>query len=137
VEDIVQDAFVSAYDNLKTFREGSAFRPWLYRIVINRCIDRLRQLRHLVDGVDIDLMIDDRERGPLESALMKDEARRINAAVLSLPANLRIIFLLRHMENLSYDDMAKATGLPEGTVKTHLFRARARIREILQEDKRT
>jgi RNA polymerase sigma-70 factor (ECF subfamily) len=89
--------------------------------------------RRLVATDDFDFYAD-KTPGPLETTVVNDQIRRIGDAVAMLPAHLRVIFLLRHMENLSYADLCKVTGLPEGTVKTHLFRARARIREIVQEE---
>ena len=129
----MQDAFVSAYDNLSSFRRGSTFRPWLYKILVNRCIDRLRASQRTSVSEDLDFYADT-SPGPLETTVKNDQIRRISQAVSLLPPNLRIVFLLRHMEDLSYAELSKVTGLPEGTVKTHLFRARARVRDLVKEE---
>lgn len=132
-EDIAQEAFVAAYDKRATFRRGEPFRPWLYRIAVNRCLDRLRAEARRPVSVDITNVSEPSLSGsdPLDVLLTEEGEAHLAAAVAALPPKLRAVFLLRHLEDLSYDEIASAAGVPLGTVKTHLFRARAQLRAAL------
>ena len=134
-EDIAQEAFVSAYDRRATFRRGEPFRPWLYRIAINRCLDRLRAQARRPAPLDITCVPEPILPGsdPLDALLTEEGDARLSEAVAALPPRLRAVFLLRHLDDLSYDEIAAAAGVPLGTVKTHLFRARALLRVSLSE----
>lgn len=132
-EDVAQETFVAAYDRRASFRRGEPFRPWLYRIAVNRCLDRLRARARRPALLDFDSVPEPEEPGgdPLRSILADERDDRLNDAVAALPPKLRAVFLLRHLDDLSYDEIAVATGLPMGTVKTHLFRARTHLRQAL------
>ncbi|MBV9851406.1 MAG: sigma-70 family RNA polymerase sigma factor [Armatimonadetes bacterium] len=135
-EDVAQEAFVAAYDRRASYRRGEPFRPWLYRIALNRCLDRLRaQSRrpslHSWEAVAAEP--EAAEAGPLTALLADEREARLQAAVAALPPKYRAVFLLRHLDDLSYEEIAAATELPLGTVKTHLFRARALLRAALSE----
>ena len=134
-EDVAQEAFVAAYDKRGTFRPGDPFRPWLYRIALNRCLDRLRAQARRPPAADWDAIPEPAQPGadPLGRLLDEERDGRIQAAVAALPPKYRAVFLLRHLDDLSYEEIAAATGLPLGTVKTHLFRARAQLRQALGE----
>lgn len=132
-EDVAQETFVAAYDKRASFRRGEPFRPWLYRIAVNRCLDRLRARRRRPAVADWDSVPEPASRGaePLGVLLTDERDARLQEAVARLPPKLRAVFLLRHLDDLTYDEIAVATGLPMGTVKTHLFRARAHLRQAL------
>ena len=133
-EDVAQEAFVAAYDRRATYRaHGEPFRPWLYRIAVNRCLDRLRAQSRRPALVEIAALPEPlgTEPDPLDALLLGESEARLQEAVAALPPKLRAVFLLRHLDDLSYDEIAAATGLPIGTVKTHLFRARAQLRQAL------
>lgn len=134
-EDIAQEAFVAAYDKRSTFRRGEPFRPWLYRIAVNRCLDRLRATARRPALLDIAAVSEPALIGgdPLEALLTEEGEQRLSEAVAALPPKLRAVFLLRHLDDLSYEEIAAAAGVPLGTVKTHLFRARALLRTSLSE----
>jgi len=134
-EDVAQEAFVAAYDKRLSFRRGEPFRPWLYRIAVNRCLDRLRAQSRRPLLLEIAAVPEPAGEGgdPLEALLTEEGEQRLSAAVAALPPKLRAVFLLRHGDDLSYDEIAAAVGVPLGTVKTHLFRARALLRAALSE----
>ncbi len=135
-EDIAQETFVAAYDKRHTYRRGDPFRPWLYRIALNRCLDRLRarQRRPIPRPWDeVESAAAAASPGPLPRLLTDEREARLQEAVAALPPKLRAVFLLRHLDELSYDEIAVAAALPLGTVKTHLFRARALLREALRD----
>ena len=135
-EDVAQETFLAAYEKRAGYGPGLPFRPWLYRIAINRCLDRLRaETRHGTvlswDAAGEPAAAPGAE--PLNALLTDEGERRLEAAVADLPPKLRAVFLLRHLDDLSYEDIGMATGVPTSTVKTHLFRARALLRAALSE----
>ncbi|MGO8671653.1 MAG: RNA polymerase sigma factor [Capsulimonadaceae bacterium] len=133
-EDIVQDALLAAYRSRATYRRGEPFRPWLYRIAVNRCIDRHRAGQRRPSPAALDSVAEPVAAGdndPLRAVLADERDVRVQSAVEALPPRYRAVFLLRHLDDLSYEEIATATELPVGTVKTQLFRARAQLREAL------
>ncbi|MEO7717745.1 MAG: sigma-70 family RNA polymerase sigma factor, partial [Capsulimonas sp.] len=108
-------------------------RPWLYRITVNRCLDKLRAHGRMPATLVLDAVVDpaDQSDTPLQLLLTEEFQERLQTAVADLPPKYRAVFLLRHLDDLSYDEIAMATELPIGTVKTHLFRARAQLRGTL------
>lgn len=134
-EDIAQDVFVAAYHKRTGFRRGETYRPWLYRIAINRCFDRLRAQQRHPTPVDIDGIAEceSATADPLDHLLADERDYRLQKAVANLPGPYRAVLLLRYLDDLTYDEIAQAMGMPLGTVKTHLFRARALLRQALAE----
>ena len=134
-EDVAQEAFLAAYDKRASFRRGEPFRPWLYRIAVNKCLDRLRTRSRRPVSVEWDSVPETAASGsdPVDLLLTEEGEHLLEAAVAALPPKLRAVFLLRHLDALSYDEIATATGVPTATVKTHLFRARAHLRGALAE----
>ena len=137
-EDIAQEAFVRAWLALPNFRGQAQFRTWLYRIVTNLSCNRRPRLRRELAALG------EGEAGeaPDESALGMDPGATVEAAerraflhqqIDSLPESYRILVMLRFQEELPYEELASVLSLPLGTVKTGLFRARARLREALRE----
>lgn len=133
-EDLVQETFVAAYRARTQYRRGERFRPWLYRIAVNRCIDRQRALGRNPVPVVLDEVVEsvDAGEGPMDALLTDERSARVQAAIAELPPRYRAVFVLRHVDDLSYEEIAVAADLPVGTVKTHLFRARAQLREALK-----
>jgi RNA polymerase sigma-70 factor (ECF subfamily) len=136
-EDIAQDAFIKAYRALANFRGDSAFYTWLYRIAINTAKNavssRGRQMLPLEtqgedgdDGVDLQTRL--QETATPEALAMTDEIRdTVNAAIASLPEDLRTAIVLRELDGLSYEEIAAAMACPVGTVRSRIFRAREAI----------
>jgi RNA polymerase sigma-70 factor, ECF subfamily len=124
-EDIAQEAFVKAYRSLASFRREASFRNWLCRIATGLCIDYLRAHRHERRQRESELNFEPAAPGPEESFVAREE---INQALQQIPANFRTALILRHMEELSYQEMANILKLPLGTVKTNLRRGRAALK---------
>ncbi|MDP2661175.1 MAG: sigma-70 family RNA polymerase sigma factor [Dehalococcoidia bacterium] len=132
-QDLTQEALVRAYAGLKTFRKGERFSPWVYKITANLCISYLRRRKPRVQ-LDEEAPFVDGSLSP-EQALEKKEIRdTVQRAILALPEQYRAVILLRHQQDLPYADIAKTLGLPIGTVKTHLFRAREMLHKILSRE---
>ena len=138
-EDVAQETFIRAYRSLARFRGDSSFKTWLYTIATNAArtgLERRGRRSRVEDG-----SLDD-DAGPLaaadvpagdadaETALVRREA--IDRALATLPPDLRVAVVLRDVEGLDYKEIAAATGAPIGTVESRIFRARRRLRPLLQ-----
>ena len=142
-EDAVQDAYIRAFRSLDAFRGESAVRTWLVRIAANEALMRLRSSRRRAEVIPIDhehgetLMRDvpdDREPGP-ERATLDSEVRRIvERRIDSLPDLYRTVFVMRAVQEMSVEETAEALDLPEATVRTRFFRARALLRGGLENE---
>jgi len=142
-EDVAQEAFVKAYRALPQFRGDSAFYTWLYRIAINTAknavVSRDRSpIEYNVDRENSDESYDiqGRMKDPdtPEGLVLTDEIRTtVNAAIESLPEDLRTAIVLRELEGLSYEEIAAAMDCPVGTVRSRIFRAREAIDRRLRE----
>lgn len=137
-KDIVQEAFLKAYENLETLRNREQFYPWLKKIGINLSLMKLEKNKRFVDMYRSDQEEDDYffnnqtdETNP-EQELLDDELRRyVRKYVDSLPNKLRTVIILREVEDLSYEEIADFLKIPVGTVRSRLFNARQIIKERL------
>lgn len=136
--DATQDAFFSAYRAMSRFRGGS-FRAWLLRIVTNACYDQLRRkkrrptqsLDDLPMEADHTAYLRDPAEQPDEYAERQELNRLLQEAIRRLPPDQRIVLVLSDVQGLNYREIAQATGLALGTVKSRLSRARAKLRDDL------
>ena len=141
-EDIAQEAFIKAYRALPAFRGDSAFYTWLYRIAINTAKNALVANRRRPISYDLDpqdgsqvqahARLADTET-PEALALTEEIRRTVNEAIEALPDDLRLAIVLRELEGLSYEDIAKTMECPVGTVRSRIFRAREAIDRSLRE----
>jgi RNA polymerase sigma-70 factor (ECF subfamily) len=126
-EDIAQETFIRAFDHLDKFDPHRPFRPWLFKIGRNLALNYLssRTGRERIESVDISERWDiGTDAGPEEALEMRERKRDVEMVLNFLPAHFREVLHLRYMEGLEYDGIATALGLPIGTVKTWLFRAK-------------
>ncbi len=136
--DASQDAFLKAFQNLRSFRGESRVSVWLYRLTYNASMDILKKSRRgtLVplpaDEEGAELEIPDPSPTPDEEALRREELEEVRRAMEELDEDKRRILLMREYNGMSYQDIARALGLEEGTVKSRLARARAALAEILK-----
>ena len=131
--DATQEAFFKAYRSLKTFKPGARFSTWIFAITYHACCDRLnRNKRYSNEAFPEDRP--DAGPGPAEMAVATDEARRLRAAIERLPEKYRTVITLYHLQGKQYDEIAEVLGVPMGTVKTHLFRAKDLLRKMLTEN---
>ena len=131
-KDATQDAFLKAYRALRTFRTGAKFSTWIFTIAYHACLDRLAKRRRLSNEELPDHA--DPTPGPAAEAERKDEARRLREAIDALPDKYRAVITLYHLHGKQYDEIATVLGLPMGTVKTHLFRAKELLRKKLNQE---
>ena len=129
-QDITQECFLRAYAALPRFRADQPFAPWISRIVSNLCLNWLeksKRERLTEEGTLEDFPARTSppgETGELQTALQQ--------AILKLPPRHRLVFTLRYLEGHDCREVARITELPEGTVKTYLFRARQQLRKELR-----
>ena len=144
VEDLVQETFVKAFDNLKSYSTNYAFSTWLYRIATNHTIDYLRKKKLQTMSIDEPVKTkegDMRMQLPDESAetdrkiIRKQRQSMVREAIKDLPPKYRRVIEMRHMEEKSYQEIADILDLPLGTVKAHIFRARELLYKSLKDKK--
>lgn len=146
--DVAQEAFVKVYRYIDHFKGDASFYTWLYRITVNICIDVMRKKgstsgREAVE-FDESVKMDMAEANigavgsrlgtnPQKSALRAELAQRITDAIHQIPEAHRKILLLREVEGMSYEDLARTLNIPKGTVMSRLFHARLKMQKILGE----
>lgn len=136
--DLVQETFLRAFGALNSFRQDASFLTWLYKIASNLCIDQLRS-RKAKGALSLDVELEEgrepaaspRNGGPEDSAMRGAVQETVQRAILNLPEKYRIVVVMRHLQDMSVNEIARILDLPTGTVKTHLFRARDMLRERL------
>lgn len=135
-EELVQDAFVRAYNNLEQFRGEAKFGTWFYRILYNLCMTRVTRRRPKVDTLDVhdehvshSLALISEDSSTLERMEETELQEMIALAIENLPEKYKTPVTLFYVQEMSYDEIAEVLKLPVGTVKTNLFRGRSLLRE--------
>ncbi len=142
--EIVQEAFLRAFRNLATFQGSSSFFTWLYRIITNLSIDLMRKPGRQTadfdetrlpaeDAGEVDYPMLGRYEGADPAAVVRrtEIAARLQAALDALPSYHRAVIVMREIEGLSYEDMARALGVSKGTIMSRLFHARQKLQRAL------
>jgi RNA polymerase sigma-70 factor (ECF subfamily) len=134
--DLTQEIFIKVYNSLNRYRAEFKFSTWIYKIAHNAAVDHLRRTatreQSLVlgpEGDTFDLPLESARLSPEQESERKERRGEIEAVVRALPANYRELIILRHSQDLSYEEIVEVTGLPLGTVKNRLFRAREMMRQ--------
>ncbi|GAC1652605.1 MAG: sigma-70 family RNA polymerase sigma factor [Vulcanimicrobiaceae bacterium] len=131
--DVAQESFFKAYRSLKTFKPGAKFSTWIFAITYHACCDRLNRSKRYSNEEFPERA--DAAPGPEETAIAGDEARRLRSAIERLPEKYRTVITLYHLQGKQYDEIAAVLGVPMGTVKTHLFRAKEHLRKLLTDNR--
>lgn len=133
--DLTQEIFIKVYGSLARYRSEFKFSTWIYKIAHNCAVDHLRRNagreRSLVSGIEgdqYDLPIESGGLSPEQESEQKERRLEIELVVRSLPTTYRELIVLRHSQDLTYEEIVDVTGLPLGTVKNRLFRAREMMR---------
>lgn len=143
--DVVQDAFIKVHRHLDRFQGQSSFYTWLYRIVVNLCIDaRRKRTRSRTDQLD-ETLPEDADKAseldvspvrpgvhPLKNVQARQLGVQIQTALDQLTENHRVILLLREVDGLSYEELADMLGISKGTVMSRLFHARQNMQKHLR-----
>ena len=147
-EDVAQEVFVTVWKSIETFRSESRLSTWLFRIAANHAKNRIKYLaRRSTDRGGLDdapegaladvghlgvAATHGHVRGPDAALEAAQRGGALERAIASLDEDQRLVVILRDVEELSYDEIGEITGLPEGTVKSRLHRARLALKEFLQ-----
>jgi len=140
VDDLVQDIFAKAFVALQTYAPEYAFSTWIYKIASNHAIDYLRKkklktvsiYRQTEDG-ESEMELPDTTYQP-DRHILEDQRRTlISEAIASLPEKYHRVIVMRHQQEMAYEDIAESLNLPLGTVKAHIFRAREMLNKFLRE----
>jgi RNA polymerase sigma-70 factor (ECF subfamily) len=143
-EDLAQEVFVTVFKTVDGFRSESKFSTWLLRIAANHCKNRIKYLsRRRTEGAGLDDMPEekmaDEGRAPMQGHIDAPDVlleaaeleRLMQQAIETLDEDHRLLIVLRDVEELSYEEIGEVSGLPEGTIKSRLHRARMSIKEYL------
>jgi RNA polymerase sigma-70 factor (ECF subfamily) len=143
-EDLSQETFVKVLNAIDSYRPEHKFSSWIFKIANNAAIDHLR--RRELDTLSLDgapdavtpdrqeataLQVGDRTESPLEELEARELGNQIERAIARLRPEYRSCIMLRHIEGRPYEEIADILGLPLGTVKTYIHRARGELRELL------
>jgi RNA polymerase sigma-70 factor (ECF subfamily) len=145
-DDLVQETFIAMFRGLPKFRGDSKLSTWIYRIAINLCKNRSKYLRvrHAAQQDELEAVAETTALGqgrganvaqiarPDEAMAGKQVEHIVQQAILQLEPSFRECLVLRDVEDLSYEEIGAITGLPEGTVKSRIHRARAQLKEIVE-----
>ena len=132
--DCAQEAFIRAYRALHQYDPTLPFGPWIYRITTNASLNHVQRWHARETPVDdLPERPAETDLGPEATAVRREEVAEVVAAMADLPSAYRAALTLRHMQQLSYQEVADALEIPLGTVKTHLHRARAALKVRLAE----
>ncbi len=141
-EDISQEVFIRVYKSLYNFNPNYKFSTWLYQMTLNLCRDRFRKGKissvsldaplNKDDQKDLSSLISDNENDPEEIFIEVEQTNFINDLITSLPFKYREVIILRHLKDLSYDEMSKILNISLGSVKSRLFRARELLKNKLK-----
>jgi RNA polymerase sigma-70 factor, ECF subfamily len=139
--DFAQDVFLKAYASLDSYRPSFKFSTWLFKIASNHIIDHWRKKR--ISSVSLDqpfdddepsrrIQVEDREPSVARKYELAEVRVRIEEALKDIPEGLRELFVLRHINEFSYEEIADIKGLPVGTVKNRVFQAKESLRRRLE-----
>lgn len=147
-EEICQDVFLKIYQNLKNFQFQSKLSTWISKIAYNTCINYLKKKKALLyddltlhENGSFDSSSDNKQNGsillkgefplPDEATISNEISEMLYRELNQLPVNYRTIITLYHLDNLNYEEISEITGIPMGTVKSHLYRARKLLKDKL------
>ncbi len=139
-EDLAQESFMKVFAMLERYNPSYAFSSWLFKITSNLCIDSIRKRK--LDTLPLDQPIqsaagefsrqyESREDDPEKTMIGREKMERLKEAIESLPPHYRIMILLRHQQDLSYEEIAETLEVPLGTVKARIHRAREMLKNRL------
>ncbi len=138
--DVTQEVFIKVYNSLSKYSSEYKFSTWLYRIAHNAAIDHMRRNSVVAMSIEAEnadgtfqFQIESGRPSPEQDHERSEWRNEIDAVIKCLPPGYRDLIVLRHSRDLSYDEIAEVTGLPLGTVKNRLFRAREMMRQMFVE----
>jgi RNA polymerase sigma factor (sigma-70 family) len=142
VHDLVQEAFVKAFGSLESYSPAYAFSTWLYRIATNHTIDYIRKKKLPTFSIDkpvqtkdgqLQMELPDTTYRPDRAIVTGQRNAILKEAIDALPKKYHRVIVMRHQQEMTYDEIATELDLPLGTVKAHIFRARALLNKALRD----
>jgi RNA polymerase sigma-70 factor, ECF subfamily len=135
--EITQEAFLAAWQGLSSFRGEACFATWLYRIAYHCCLrqlERRKRERALQAAIQAEQILDQVNKAKQTEDMLelRDRQAIVREQLEKLPTMYRVVLILRHRQDMTYEEMADILTVPVGTIKTHLFRARHLLKERLQ-----
>jgi len=131
-EDLVQETYLKALRGFESFRAGSNFRAWIYRILRNTFLTSRSGLRAQATAVPVEEDAFVEEETPESMLIRFDDEAALEDAIRNLPLQFREVLLLCDVDNMSYKEIAETLAIPVGTVTSRLLRARAKVRRTLR-----
>lgn len=132
IDDVTNEVFYKVYRSLRRYEPRHAMSTWLYRITVNAALDWRRSNRHTSAMEEIPQNLKDDGPSAHDLTVEGDRARLLRNALERIPDHYRTPLVLMHVEGLPVEEVARVLNLPEGTIKSRLFRARAMLRQIIQ-----
>jgi RNA polymerase sigma-70 factor, ECF subfamily len=132
--DLSQDVFFRVYRALGTFRGGSSFATWLYRIGVNACLNRVSAKKPPTEELDARQHVDTRTESPSERVLREERGVRVREAITRLPPKQRATLVLRMYQELSHEEIADVLGSSVGAVKANFFHALGNLKKLLGDE---
>jgi RNA polymerase sigma-70 factor (ECF subfamily) len=142
--DISQEVFIKAYSSLYSFRQEYKFKTWLFKIASNSVIDYWRKKKidafsidqqYNLDGDSVPFQIPSDDPSVDKTIELHEVRERIEEVLDKLPASLKELFVWRHINDLSYEEMAEIKGIPVGTIKNRVFQAKEMLRKYMEKDR--
>lgn len=137
--DCAQETFIKVYENIRKFKHLSSFKTWLYRIAVNTCKNRLAsgqfKIYQKTDYINEKIEIESSSDSPAVHFEKQRLQKIVQDAIDKLPLDQKQLIILRDIQQLSYQEIKEITGLPEGTIKSKISRAREKLKEILKDIK--
>ena len=128
-EDIAQETFLKAFAAIQSFRAGSNFRAWLFRIGHNNFVNQRRSIRHNRQTMPVD--VEDERCGPVEETMTHELMELLSKAIAQLPTDFRAALVLRAEEGLSFREISEIMGITEQTARWRVFKARQKLMSTL------
>jgi RNA polymerase sigma-70 factor (ECF subfamily) len=132
--DLSQDVFLRVYRGLGSFRGGSSFATWLYRIGVNACLNRIAVRKPITEEIDKRQHVDTRTESPSERVLRQERGARVREAITQLPPKQRATLVLRMYQELSHEEIAEVLGSSVGAVKANFFHALGNLKRLLGDE---
>ncbi|MFC2160268.1 RNA polymerase sigma factor [Acidobacteriota bacterium] len=142
--DITQDVFIKAYSFLHSYRQEYKFKTWIYKIASNTVIDYWRKKKidafsidqqFDLDGDSVSFQIPSKDPSLEKTIELHEVKERIEEVLDKLPLSLKELFIWRHINDLSYEEMAEIKGIPVGTIKNRVFQAKEVLRKYMEKDR--
>jgi len=133
-EDITQDVFLKVYNNIDKFREEKSFKSWLVRISTNHCIDHWRKTKRSARRIELSDDLIKTDHTPEDKAVKNGDVTNLRNKISILDPDLRLLLIMRDIQEHSYQEIADTLNLPLGTVKSRINRARVKLAKTFMDE---